>query len=197
MDNIIHAFKEWADICDLLAAGETSLLIRKGGIHEGREGFSFKHEKFLLFPTGFHQQENGLTGDALTALAHTPRIHRAVEQENNVNFEIYAVAEFARLVRDKSVVDSLAQHHVWTQQVVDERFSYSEKLEADCLSIAFVRIYKLAKPWEVPYRRNFGGCRSWLEVENPAENLLEDMRPVISDAEHQRRSAAVMQQLNG
>ncbi len=187
----IYAFKEWADICDLLAGGKTSVLIRKGGIHEGRDGFSFKHDKFLLFPTGFHQQENGLNADALAALGDTSRIHRPVEQEVDVTFEIFAVAGFAQLVRDKTIVDSLAPHHVWTSQVVDDRYSYSEKLEADCLSIAFVRIYKLARPWIVPYQRNFGGCRSWLDMENAPVDLLEGMAPVISDDEHLRRAAAV------
>lgn len=191
MSDNIYAFKEWADICDLLAAGETSVLIRKGGIHEGRDGFSFKHDKFLLFPTGFHQQENGLTADALAALADTSRIHRPVEQEVDVTFEIFAVAKFAQLVREKTIVDSLAPHHVWTSQVVDDRYSYSEKLEADCLSVAFVRIYKLAKPWVVPYQRKFGGCRSWLDIENVPLNLLEGMTPVIADDEHQRRTDVV------
>jgi len=195
MRDNIYAFKEWADICDLLAAGETSMLIRKGGIHEGRDGFSFKHDKFLLFPTGFHQQENGLTPEALTGLSDAVRIHRPVEQEVDVTFKIFAQAEFAQLVRDKSIVDSLAPHHVWTQQVVDDRYSYSEKLEADCLSVAFVRIYKLAKPWVVSYQRNFGGCRSWLELENAPTDLLDGMTPVITDDEHRHRKAAIQELL--
>lgn len=195
MSDNIYAFKEWADICDLLAAGETSLLIRKGGIHEGRDGFSFKHNQFLLFPTGFHQQENGLSDEALAALSDVTRIHHPVEQELDVTFEIFAVAEFAQLVRDKSIVDSLAHHHVWTPQVVDDRYSYSEKLEADCLSVAFVRIYKLAQPWVVPYQRKFGGCRSWLDLENAPTDLLDSMTAMITDDEHQRRADEVKQLL--
>lgn len=195
MSKEIYAFKEWADICDLLAAGKTSLLIRKGGIHEGRDGFSFKHDQFLLFPTGFHQQKNGLTAEAMDALLDAPRIHKPVEQEADVYFEIFAVAEFAHLVREKTIVNALAPHHVWTPQVVDDRYSYSEKLEADCLSIALVRIYKLAKPWVVPYVRKFGGCRSWLDIENTPSGLLEGMTPVITDKAHQSRADAVQQLL--
>ncbi len=45
------AFKEWAIICDTLGSGAQSIILRKGGIHEGREGFSFKHPDFFLFPT--------------------------------------------------------------------------------------------------------------------------------------------------
>jgi hypothetical protein len=34
-------FKEWQVVCDALASGRQSILLRKGGIHEGRHGFSF------------------------------------------------------------------------------------------------------------------------------------------------------------
>src|SRR5215467_7786046 len=51
-----HAFKEWAIVCDSIARGETSLIFRKGGIAEGRDGFHFKFSRFFLFPTFFHEQ---------------------------------------------------------------------------------------------------------------------------------------------
>src|SRR4051794_2640193 len=51
------AFKEWAVICQALAEGRQSLIIRKGGIHEGRAGFRVEHEEFWLFPTYLHQSE--------------------------------------------------------------------------------------------------------------------------------------------
>ena len=52
----VPAFKEWAIVCDSIARGETSLIFRKGGIAEGRDGFQFKHQSFFLFPTYFHEQ---------------------------------------------------------------------------------------------------------------------------------------------
>ena len=53
MDHEI-GFKEWQVVCDALAEGRQTVILRKGGIHEGREGFSFAHERFYLFPTRFH-----------------------------------------------------------------------------------------------------------------------------------------------
>ena len=50
------AFKEWALICEALGGGRQSVIVRKGGIAEGREGFSFRNREFLLFPTWFHEQ---------------------------------------------------------------------------------------------------------------------------------------------
>ncbi len=58
------AFKEWAAVCLALAAGRQSIILRKGGIHEGREGFHVHHRAFWLFPTQFHQDAAQLTADA-------------------------------------------------------------------------------------------------------------------------------------
>src|SRR4029077_8093936 len=49
-------FKEWAVVCEALGRGRQSIILRKGGIAEGRDGFLFKHQEFFLFPTWFHEQ---------------------------------------------------------------------------------------------------------------------------------------------
>src|SRR5438132_14428869 len=49
-------FKEWSLVCDALGRGRQSVILRKGGIAEGREGFSFRNGEFFLFPTFFHEQ---------------------------------------------------------------------------------------------------------------------------------------------
>ena len=49
-------FKEWALVCQALGDGRQRVIIRKGGIAEGRDGFAFKHREFFLFPTFFHEQ---------------------------------------------------------------------------------------------------------------------------------------------
>jgi hypothetical protein len=38
------------------SGGRRSVILRKGGIAEGRVGFSFRHREFFLFPTFFHEQ---------------------------------------------------------------------------------------------------------------------------------------------
>ena len=43
-------FKEWAIVCEALGRGEQSIILRKGGIAEGRDGFSFRHRGVLSFP---------------------------------------------------------------------------------------------------------------------------------------------------
>ena len=59
------AFKEWAIVVDALGRGDQIIILRKGGISEGRGGFKVEHEQFLLFPTLFHQQRESVTDSAL------------------------------------------------------------------------------------------------------------------------------------
>src|SRR5258705_3213217 len=44
------AFKEWAIVVDALGRGEQIVILRKGGIREGRGGFHVEHPQFWLFP---------------------------------------------------------------------------------------------------------------------------------------------------
>ena len=60
------AFKEWAVIVDALGHGGQILILRKGGISEGRGGFAVEHPRFLLFPTLFHQQRESVIPSAQT-----------------------------------------------------------------------------------------------------------------------------------
>src|ERR1051325_9649991 len=54
------AFKEWAIVVDALGRGDQIIILRKGGISEGRSGFQIEHNRFLLFPTLFHQQRDAV-----------------------------------------------------------------------------------------------------------------------------------------
>ncbi len=55
------AFKEWSGVCDALADGRQSILLRKGGIREepGAGRFVPEHREFWLYPTGVHQAAAG------------------------------------------------------------------------------------------------------------------------------------------
>ena len=73
-------FKEWQVVCDALATGRQSILLRKGGIHEGREGFSFAHDSFFLFPTRFHAQGEHVREGAVVCLGPDMLGRRRVDQ---------------------------------------------------------------------------------------------------------------------
>ena len=54
-------------VCEALDRGHQTIILRKGGIHEGRAGFAFDHKEFFLFPTLFHEQEKHLRGSGSTS----------------------------------------------------------------------------------------------------------------------------------
>ena len=66
------AFKEWAVICRALAEGRQSLILRKGGIAEAGGQFRPEHDRFLLYPTYFHEQHHTGTKADLYAVAKIP-----------------------------------------------------------------------------------------------------------------------------
>lgn len=41
-------FKEWAVVCEALGRGQQCIVVRKGGIAEGREGFAFGIRNFFF-----------------------------------------------------------------------------------------------------------------------------------------------------
>ena len=58
------AFKEWAVVVDALGRGIQTVILRKGGISVGPGGFQVAHNRFLLFPTLFHQQRESVIESA-------------------------------------------------------------------------------------------------------------------------------------
>jgi hypothetical protein len=170
-------FKEWAIVCDSIGRGETSLLIRKGGIAEGREGFRFKHDRFFLFPTYFHEQILSTRLSAERDLA---------PQKDPVVISIFAVVEFTTLIRDLRQIEPLESLHVLNPSVIEQRFRYDDE---EGLHLAFLRAFKLSRPWELPYQTSYGGCRSWVTLpKRPSDLLLE---PVLSNAEQRERRGLI------
>jgi hypothetical protein len=176
----ITAFKEWQVVCDALSVGRQSILLRKGGIHEGRSGFSFAHESFFLFPTRFHPQ-NGQVREG--------EVHPLPEWQPGDPLYIthHAEALWAVTLEDWQKVSSLERQHIYSETTVRERFDWQGKgMAAGSIHIALVRVSELATPWELVYQPSFGGCRSWIQLPPPPAGWRESSRPVISDADFKR-----------
>ena len=175
----MFAFKEWTLICDALGRGAQSLIIRKGGIAEGRDGFRFKHADFLLFPTLFHEQVTKLKLPADTALPQA--------REDGQHVVTYAAhVDWTRDVTDWGKVQALAPFHLWSEAEIEKRFRQDD---APGVSVALVRISRLSAPLVFPDSPKYGGCRSWIELpELPAGTSLV---PVLGDAAHAAREAEI------
>jgi hypothetical protein len=175
----MFAFKEWTLVCDALARGSQSLIIRKGGIAEGREGFRFKHPEFVLFPTLFHEQATKLRVPAGTALP-------AARTDGHHEIRLLARAEWTRDVTDWATVQALEPFHLWSEGEIEKRFRQDEQ---PGVSVAFVRIFALSEPLVFPDLPRYGGCRSWIEV--PDLPATAKLAPVIDDAAHRERESAL------
>lgn len=178
-----RGFKEWSLVCAALGAGAQSLILRKGGIHEGRGGFWWRHDRFFLFPTHFHEQE-----DQFRWRAGDPAETRETNPERDGHeIRLFAEVDFKAQITSLEAVEALAPLHFWKPEVVRQRFDYTDQAG---ISLAFLRVFRLNRSWRFPDERRFGGCRSWLDLPEPPEDL--ELTPVLDDAEHARRREALL-----
>ncbi len=178
-------FKEWSLVCAALGAGAQSLILRKGGIHEGKSGFWWRHDRFFHFPTHFHEQ----TVQFLWTPPSPVPLESAPEGVHTVEF--LAEVESKHQITDWETVRRLAPLHFWTGDTLRERFDYSEQTG---ISLAFLRVHRLSRPWTFPDERKFGGCRSWLDLPAPPDSLT--LTPVLDEATHAARRTALENALN-
>jgi hypothetical protein len=176
------AFKEWALVCASMLRGETSLIFRKGGIAEGREGFRFRHDRFFLFPTFFHEQADRLR-------IEVPLPDR---EPDVVRFSAYIEVEFTRWIENLALLEPLADLHILKPEVLEQRFTYDDP---EGLHVAMIRVFRITPELSLPFQKSFGGCRSWIELaESPADLRFT---PVIEDADHATRVQRVLAAIGG
>ncbi len=175
-------FKEWTLVCDALGRGAQSIIIRKGGIAEGREGFRFQHPEFFLFPTLFHEQVA-----KLKLPPETPLPAQRADGQHEVTLVVRV--EWTRDVHDLELARRLAPFHIWQDSEIEKRFRYEEEKGKPGVSVALVRIVRLSAPFVFPDSPKFGGCRSWIQLPPLPEGI--SMQPVLDDATHGKRETEI------
>ena len=164
-------FKEWAVVCDALGRGEQTILLRKGGIAEGRNGFGFRHAEFFLFPTFFHEQ---------VVKVRTPDAQIPAAPKGEVEIRYLAKLEAQREVKTWAGAAALVPFHILAESVVRERFEY----KGAGLHVALVRVFRLTPPWVFPDKPAYGGCRSWVTL--PDVPASTGFAAVLTDEEHRK-----------
>jgi hypothetical protein len=183
------AFKEWAVVVDALGRGEQLLILRKGGIAEGRDGFQVGHERFLLFPTLFHQQRENIVP---AAQARYDAIAPALPGPETLRLEFVAEVVAARKLGSLAEAERLRGQHIWRDEVVSERFDWGKEQAIHALAL---RVRRLPRRIELPMLPSYGGCRSWIEVaeEIPTEGPV----PVLDDDAFAEKLAAFVAATGG
>jgi hypothetical protein len=171
-----HALKEWAVICQALAEGKQSLILRKGGIEEAADGFKLQHTRFWLYPTYVHQQERGIKPEALPFLkqAEANRPPAGI-----IRLSHFAEATGVYVLHDIVGALLLSQFHILSDEIVQERFTYRRP----GLYAILLRVYRVPQSCEVPETPAYAGCRSWVELER--ELSTDGAIPILKDAEFQ------------
>jgi hypothetical protein len=181
------AFKDWAVICRALAEGRQSLILRKGGIAEDGGRFRPEHDRFLLYPTFFHEQHRtGIKPDLLPLL-------EAAEADRpptgRLRFTHFAAVSAVSHVTDLDRALALDALHGWTADTVRQRFHY----RTPGLFVLAVRVYRLAGVTEAIERPEYAGCKTWVELGEAVET--GGAVPVLGDeafAEYSRRVSAAL-----
>jgi hypothetical protein len=186
LDSLKHALKEWAVAVKALERGETALVVRKGGIRE--KAFAVPRTRFLLLPGYEHQKPELLKPEYRDLMREIP----SLTDDGPLRFSSFAEVEDAYEVSEEEELATLDAHHMWTSEYAESRFKWRPKKP---LTVLVLRTYLLRETVELPYREEYGGCKSWIDLSETVS--VEGARPVLSDTDFDRLVAPALGVLRG
>lgn len=172
---ITHALKEWAVAVNALSAGETILLLRKGGIREAGGQFRVAQNKVWLYPTYEHQKPH------LLKSAYANQVEPVASGWHPQAVSISAWAEITQIfqINDPDTVLALLPFHIWNDQFVSDRLHWKP---LQPLYVLLLRVYRLDMMHTIPYRSEYGGCQSWINLGRTAEAIAPNrFTPALTD----------------
>jgi hypothetical protein len=150
------ALKEWSNVVAALGRGEQVILIRKGGIAD--PSFGVDAERFYLYPTYFHQGESDARPSV--TITHWCEVVRT-----------WTVRELDTLRRLEALV-------MMPSETLEARYRFRRD---QALYVIAVRTWRLETPVEVAFRPEYGGCKSWVSVDEEID--ITGSAPVLSESE--------------
>ncbi|KAI7842904.1 hypothetical protein COHA_003416 [Chlorella ohadii] len=148
------ALKEWAPTCAAIAAGEQTILLRKGGIKEPT--FTPAACQFLLFPTAFHTDAELLKPGA--AQRYAAEVQYDPKQQAQLSLGTFCTVTGAWTTHDPAVLELLDELHCWAPAFLEARLKWRGKQPVTVLEL---RASRLELPLLTPPREEFFGCFSW------------------------------------
>jgi len=183
------ALKEWAIVCRALADGRQTLLIRKGGIEEIKDGFQVTHRDFWLFPTYVHQK----AADLIPAVhAEFAGVQPSQPYTDTVPFQLYATVEDVVKATDLERLRALEGCHILSWNCVASRFHYRNKPGVHVMTL---RVYRAPKEFTLKNTPQYDGCVSWVDLDEALDTA--GCTPVLSDADFTARLAGIRARLLG
>ncbi len=161
------ALKEWAIVCKALEEGRQTILLRKGGIMEYREGFELKHDKFMLFPTFEHQSKDSIKQDYHKKFDSLTLENNA--EKEYIDLNLFGSVMDVKEIKNKEILKKLYTYHIWNEQYVDFRMNYNPSKP---MSVLFLRVYKLKEPLKVNIKKEWAGCKSWVNMDDQIPSMI-------------------------
>lgn len=168
------ALKEWAVLADAMGRGEIVAMVRKGGIREQRAGFSVRHDRFLLYPTFFHEKAAELAPRFLPTLAAA---HASQPPAGQIRLELVAEVAAVWRVTELTRLRAIDGEHGLTPAAVEARFHYKNR---PGVQVVAARVLRLPAPVLLAEARRYGGCVSWVELDDAVQ--VGGAAPVLPDA---------------
>ena len=181
-----HALKEWAIAIQALETGKTIMLLRKGGIHEKGGSFRVAQNRVLLYPTYEHQQTFMLKAEYSNLAIPVTSGWRP----ESVNITSYAQITHILPVTDNSIINTLLPFHIWNKEFIRDRQQWKPQ---EPLFVLLLRTYQLSKPQVVNYRPKYGGCKSWIDLEESIS--IEAAKPVLPENVYSKLVAEICQSI--
>jgi hypothetical protein len=181
------ALKEWAVLVDAMARGDIIAMVRKGGIREQRAGFSVRHERFVFYPTFFHEKVAELAPRFQNDLAIPQR-----PDEGTVRIAHAAEVVGLWTVTDLERLRAIDGEHGLAWSAVESRFHYRDRPVVEVIA---VRVSALRNPIVVPELRRYQGCVSWVALEEAID--VSAATPVLDVATLDERVARIERALTG
>ena len=170
------AFKEWAVVVRALLEGEQVLDVRKGGLREDGRHFSVQSTRCWLYPTVEHQEH------ALVKPAYQRWIDETVATappDRAVRIEGWADVVGVSKLTETEQLEKIAGKFIWTLDYAASRLKWKQR---DPLWVLGLRVHRLAEPITVPFREEYGGCTSWVDLDGlPDDPSSLDSEPALTD----------------
>ena len=171
----MFAFKEWAVVVQALLTGEQILDVRKGGLHEDGRHFSVHSDRVWLYPTVEHQKAEWMKPAYSRWVEST---EAAAPPDRAIRIEGWADIVGVATISDGEMLDALDGKVVWSREYVEARFRWKAR---DPLHGLALRVHRLDEPITVPFREEYGGCTSWVELDALPDPDAVASTPVLSD----------------
>ena len=164
---MIQGFKELASVCQAIATGQQSVLLRKAGIRETTSESGFAAKSFYLLPTHYHEKD--------------PK-GPAADFQISVRVDVLRSGDLL----DWSQIEKLLPQTAYNPKTIREHF---DSREQKLLHFALVRPFRLQPVWVLPSSPNLRGCRSWFDLPPPPASLRES---AIPETEQTRQTALLL-----